>query len=191
MMSDEGSILDATVLDGQAATDVGEPSEDVPDVPALDLTEDGPVVAPPASVATSDEAVLAVIAERDGYLDALQRLKAEFANARRRSAEQASTQRMQAGASLVEKLLPVLDSCEAALSQGVEEVRPISDALFEALVGLGLRRVDPVGEAFDPEQHEAVLHEEGDGEQIVTETLRTGYSWNDRVLRPAMVKVQG
>jgi len=42
-----------------------------------------------------------------------------------------------------------------------------------------------------PRLHEAVLHEEGDGDPVVAEVLRTGYLWNSRVLRPAMVKVRG
>jgi molecular chaperone GrpE len=139
----------------------------------------------------SEEAVVAIIAERDDYLDQLQRAKAEFANARRRSDERAAQQRAQAAASLVEKLLPVLDSCEIALGQGIEEIRPISDALFDVLAAQGLERVEAAGEPFDPELHEAVMYEEGEGEQVVVETLRTGYRWNDRVLRAAMVKVQG
>lgn len=140
----------------------------------------------------SEEAVVALIAERDDYLDQLQRAKAEFANARRRSDERAEQQRAQAAASLVEKLLPVLDSCEIALGQGVEEIRPISTALIEVLTSQGLELVDAAGELFDPEVHEAVMYEEGEGgEQIVLETLRTGYRWNGRVLRAAMVKVQG
>lgn len=143
------------------------------------------------TVELTEEAVVALIAERDEYLDTLQRLKAEFANARRRSDERAAAQRSQAAVDLVEKLLPILDSCDAALNQGVDEVKPISDALFEVLAAGGLERVDPNGESFDPQLHEAVLHEAGDGDQIVVETLRPGYSWNGKVVRPAMVKVQG
>jgi len=44
---------------------------------------------------------------------------------------------------------------------------------------------------FDPNVHEAVMHEEGDGEAVVVEVLRAGYVWNQRVVRPAMVKVKG
>jgi molecular chaperone GrpE len=50
----------------------------------------------------------------------------------------------------------------------------------------------PEGTPFDPNQHDAVLHEAGDGgESVVVEVLRTGYAWKGRVLRPAMVKVRG
>jgi len=170
-------------------------SDDAAEIIDAEVVEAEDVVADAAAPGTpsdiTEEAVVALIAERDEYLEALQRLKADFANARRRSDEQAASRRTQAAADLVERLLPVLDSCDAALGQGVEEVRPVSEALFEVLSAQGLVRLDAVGEPFDPEVHEAVLYEEGEGEQIVIETLRMGYRWNERVLRPAMVKVQG
>lgn len=172
----------------QAAADVVAEAEAVVAESAATATA-APAPGTPADI--SEEAVVTLIAERDEYLDALQRLKAEFANARRRNAEQASSQRQQAAADLVEKLLPVLDSCDAAIAHGVEEVQPIASALFDVLAAQGLSRLDPTGMPFDPEQHEAVMHEAGDGEPTVAETLRTGYIWNERVLRPAMVKVQG
>ena len=58
----------------------------------------------------------------------------------------------------------------------------------------GLEVIDTDGVVFDPNLHEAVMHEpavEGDGTTIVSDTLRTGYLWKGRVLRPAMVKVRG
>lgn len=184
-MSDEASQAEAVV-------DESIPDQDPPIDADQELVDElDPERESAEIVEISEDTVVALIAERDEYLDALQRLKADFANARRRSDEQAASRRLQAEADLIEKLLPVLDSCDAALGQGVEEIKPISDALLDVLATRGLRRVDPVGEPFDPEQHEAVLHEEGEGSQVVTETLRTGYAFNDRVLRPAMVKVQG
>ena len=55
-----------------------------------------------------------------------------------------------------------------------------------------VRKVVEEGVEFDPNVHEAVMHEEGgDGTAVVAEVLRTGYLWNQRVLRPAMVKVRG
>jgi molecular chaperone GrpE len=53
----------------------------------------------------------------------------------------------------------------------------------------GLERIDTDGKPFDPNVHEAVLQEEGDGDPVVGETMRTGYALRGRVLRPAMVKV--
>ena len=188
---------DATGPDEPTEAPTEAPTEEMDDtVDQLvdgDLTEAAPAAAATdgAMVEMTEEAVVALIAERDEYLEALQRLKAEFANARRRSDEQASSQRQQAAADLVGRLLPVLDSAQAALNQGVEEVRPLSEALLEVLTSQGLSELDPVGEPFDPEQHEAVMFESGEGEQVVIETMRLGYVWNDRVLRAAMVKVRG
>lgn len=132
-----------------------------------------------------------VTAERDQYLDALQRLQAEFENFRRRSASDAE-QRVAAGiARLAEHLLPVLDGCDAAVSQGLDQVAPIHSSLTTTLQKEGLERIEAVGQQFDPTEHEAVLHEAGDGdEQLVIEELRSGYRWKGRVLRAAMVKVR-
>ena len=177
--------VDADVPDADAAAEAPaavDPDQASPEAAAA--MAEGPVE-------ISEEAIVTLIAQRDEYLDQLQRMKAEFANHRRRSAEQAESLRAQAAADLVGKLLPVLDSASAALGQGVEEVRPLSDALVEVLTAQGLEPVDPVGEPFDPERHEAVLFESGEGEQTVVETMRLGYIWNERVLRAAMVKVRG
>ncbi|WP_419924134.1 nucleotide exchange factor GrpE [Candidatus Poriferisocius sp.] len=132
-----------------------------------------------------------LLAQRDSYLSDLQRVTAEFANYRRKAAERQQETVAMAAAGIVEKVLPVLDACEAAVAQGAEDVAPIRDALFGALEREGLARVDETGAPFDPNWHEAVVHEPGDGEAVIAEVLRAGYRWNSRVLRPAMVKVRG
>ena len=137
-----------------------------------------------------DPAVL--VAERDEYRDTLLRLKAEFDNYKKRTAREQSDVRERAAEALVEKLLVVLDACDAAIGHGATDVEPIAKVLGEVLEREGLVRLAPVGEPFDPNHHEAVMHEPGDGgEPVVVETLRTGYEWKGRVLRPAMVKVKG
>jgi molecular chaperone GrpE len=73
----------------------------------------------------------------------------------------------------------------------MEDVAAIHAQLLGTLEKLGLAGVVEVEVDFDPKIHEAVLHEEGDGDPVVVEVLRTGYLWNSRVLRPAMVKVRG
>jgi molecular chaperone GrpE len=90
--------------------------------------------------------------------------------------------------------LPVLDAFDSAIIQGVEGISPIHKALFDALQKEGLEVIDTDGVVFDPNLHEAVMHEEADAddaEPMVSETLRTGYLWKGRVMRPAMVKVRG
>lgn len=130
--------------------------------------------------------------ERDEYRDTLQRVKAEFDNYRKRTAKEAGETRERAAAALVAQLLPVLDACDAAVLHDATDVGPISKMLLETLAKEGLEPMIPEGQLFDPELHEAVLHEEGDGgDSVVTESLRTGYLWKGRVLRPAMVKVRG
>lgn len=132
--------------------------------------------------------------ERDEYRDALVRLQADFENYKKRMIKQQTEHLERAAASLVDKLLPVLDTADLALAHGGgEDVKQIAASLMGALEKEGLERVAGEGAPFDPTLHDAVAHEpgEGDGEQVVVEVLRAGYRWKGRVLRPAMVKVRG
>ncbi|MCP4086084.1 MAG: nucleotide exchange factor GrpE [Actinomycetia bacterium] len=133
-----------------------------------------------------------VTAERDEYLDSLQRSQAEFANFRKAVTKRESDARARAAEALVAEMLPVLDACDAALAQGVVDVEPVHKTLLDVLERAGLSRVDPnPGELFDPNAHEAVMNEPGDGgEPEVAEVLRAGFAFKLRVLRPAMVKVR-
>ena len=137
----------------------------------------------------------AVIAERDAYLEDLQRVTAEFTNFRRQTMKRNTELVAQAASRLARELLVVLDACEAAVSQGVEGIEALQSQLLGVLSAEGLAVLGTVDEPFDPGFHEAVMSEEsGDGGQdapTVAEVLRTGYAWNGRVLRPAMVKVRG
>jgi molecular chaperone GrpE len=178
---DEGAPADATAA---SVDDVFATIEEAFLVDG-DVEDDGDVVAGLGSPT-------AVEAERDEYRDALQRVKAEFDNYRKRTAKEAAETRDRAAEALVRQLLPVLDACDAALLHDATDVGPISKMLLENLGKEGLEPMIPEGQAFDPELHEAVLHEAGDGgDAVVIESLRTGYLWKGRVLRPAMVKVRG
>ena len=135
-----------------------------------------------------------VSAERDEYLDLARRVQADFENYKRRVETQKAETVARAAESLASELLPVLDACDAALEHGADDVAPIQAALLAALERKGLERIDAEGADFDPEMHEAVLTESGDGGPngpVVAEVMRPGYQWNSRVLRPAMVKVRG
>lgn len=163
--------------------------------------EPGDGVGAPVEFASCEEALEdalgdleRVTAERDEYLAVAQRLQADFENYKRRIDAQRVEQAARAAESLVEELLPVLDGCEAALAHGAEDVAPIWSSLFGTLERKGLAKVDEIDVVFDPNRHEAVLREDGegiDGEPAVAEIMRAGYQWNGRVLRPAMVKVRG
>jgi molecular chaperone GrpE len=131
-----------------------------------------------------------LLAERAQYLDAYRRAQADFENYRKQAQKRHDDAVVRSLGRFVESLLPVLDSCDAALSHGATEVEPVLAALYGALNKEGLERVDPKGAPFDPTEAEAVLHEPGEGgEQVVAEVLRPGYRWRGQVLRPAMVKV--
>lgn len=134
----------------------------------------------------------ATIVQRDEYLATAQRLQADFDNFRKRSATDAAA-RVEAGLGrLADALLPVLDACDAAALQGEESVGAIRNQLITVLEREGLESIASTGAPFDPNLHEAVLHEAGDGgEPTVAEELRKGYAWKGKVLRAAMVKVQG
>jgi molecular chaperone GrpE len=135
-----------------------------------------------------------LLKERDEYLDGLRRVQAEFENYRKRVMKQQADHEARATESLVAALLPVLDACDAAVAQGVDGAQPIAAALHGTLTKEGLVMMEAEEAPFDPEQHEAVQHEPGDGSEAgptVAEVLRTGYEWKGRVLRPAMVKVRG
>lgn len=134
-----------------------------------------------------------VTAERDQYLDASRRLQAEFENYRKAVAKREVEARERANESLIAELLPVLDACDGALASGATDVEPVRASLLDTLTKQGLTRIDDLEAPFDPERHEAVMHEpdEDGAGPVVAEVMRAGYLWKGRVVRPAMVRVRG
>jgi molecular chaperone GrpE len=148
--------------------------------------------------ALDDEQVEALRAERDGFLADSQRLAADFANYRKQSDKRVADTAAAQSAGLVRDLIPVLDACDSALLQDPGSAAgPIRSALLGELVKNGLELLAPeVTDVFDPEMHEAVMHEPATDESaqdgpVIGEVLRAGYLWKGRVVRPAMVKVIG
>jgi molecular chaperone GrpE len=135
--------------------------------------------------------------ERDDLREALLRRRAEFENFRRRTDRERQTWNAEAEAALVTELVPTLDSLEQALrtESDADALRDglelIQRELLATLARLGLTVHDPVGQPFDPLTDQALLHEEAldAAEGVVLETLRKGYLFKARLLRPAMVKV--
>ena len=134
--------------------------------------------------------------ERDDLQDQLLRRRAEFENYKKR----VERDRQQAGtdsvAGVLKALIPTIDNLDRALDapggeglrQGVELIRRELLALLDAQ---GVVRDDPQGERFDPERHQALSHETAPGheEGTVVEVFGKGYTYKDRLLRPALVKV--
>ena len=147
----------------------------------------------PGSGGIEPDPLAIVTRERDEYRDALVRLQADFENYKKRVLKQQTEHLERAAESLVDKLLPVLDTADLALAHGGgEDIKQVASALTTVLEREGLERIDLDGGPFDPTLHDAVAHEPSDGGgQEVVEVLRAGYRWKGRVLRPAMVKVKG
>jgi molecular chaperone GrpE len=165
---------------------------------------DSDIVAAPQDAAIDVDAIIDADGrseaerQRDDYLNALQRLQADFENYRKRVTRLSEDAGVRAAGDLVVKLLPVLDAFDLAqahfASGESEEATALAQArglLLDTLAREGLERIDAVGVPFDPQIHDAVMHEEGDGEQKVDEVLRAGYRWKGGVVRPAMVRVKG
>ena len=147
-------------------------------------------------VEATDE-VEAVTRERDEYLEALQRLKAEFDNYRKRVARDQQELAARAHERLVRELLPVLDDLERALeaadkheeAQLEEGVALVHRSFAEVLAREGLVEVPTEG-AFDPHSQEALLAQPSPEEEgTVIQVLQKGYKLGDLVLRPARVIV--
>ena len=141
--------------------------------------------------------VTALAQERDEYLDALQRLKAEFDNYRKRVARDQGDLVARASERLVKQLLPVLDDLERTLEAATDHdegqledgVRLVHRALADALAKEGLVEVATEG-AFDPHTQEALLSQPSpETEGTVIQVLQKGYRLGDHVLRPARVVV--
>jgi len=136
------------------------------------------------------EDISRLAAERDDYLEQLRRVTADFDNYRKRMLKQQSDHVERAAEALVEKLLDALDTFDLALAHG-EGFDQVHAALLGVLEKEGLQRIHPKDQAFDPNEADAVAHEDADDGPVVSEVLRSGYRWKGRVLRPAMVKVRG
>ena len=129
--------------------------------------------------------------QRDTYRDLAQRVQADFENYRKRVQAQARDEAERATARLAEALLPVLDATEAAYLRHPDEVGPLLNVLLAELRKQGLEALNLQDQPFDPNLAEAVAHEPGEGgDVVVAEVLRSGYRWNGRTLRPAMVRTR-
>ena len=154
---------------------------------------------PDATVAAPEGSELADLQrERDDYKDRWLRKGAEFDNYRKRVERERREQADQAVVDLLQELLLVVDDFDRALTVGGDEggayrkgVELIHGKLHDLLRKQGLKAMDVIGADFDPKVHMAVMHEESpehrEGEVIGE--LQKGYLLNDRLLRPAMVKV--
>ena len=138
-------------------------------------------------------------AEADEQLRARQRATADLSNYRRRTEDERATVTQFANAVLITRLLAVLDDFDRALANvpdevhegWVEGVRLVERKLRSLLESEGVTPIEAEGEPFDPNVHEAVVHEETTDhpDNVVIGEVQRGYRLHDRVLRPALVRV--
>jgi molecular chaperone GrpE len=169
------------------------------ETPPFGTTDPGQETDPGAEEAARFEDDLSSLQrERDDLLDTTRRLQADFENYRKRVVREQTALVERSTEGLLEQLLPVLDSFELAvrnLEAGDvdEKVRKGIELVYAELTSVversGLERIEAKGAPFDPNEHEAVMQDDGDGEPHVEDVLRTGWKLKGRVLRPAMVRV--
>lgn len=152
-------------------------------------------------IADLEEALAAAEAQAADNLDRLQRSAAEFQNARRRQEKQLSDSIARAAEGVVKGLLPIMDDFDLAFKNLPEELSvdddpwvagfsQIQKKLGQLLEDQGVTVMDFEGE-FDPSKHEAVSSEPSEDVESgqIIETLRAGYEYKEKVLRPALVRV--
>lgn len=121
----------------------------------------------------------------------LQRTRADFENYRKQVEIQKENEKAAVKLATVYKLLPLLDDLDRAIATYSSELMPLAKSLEKSLKDLGLNKISSEkGTEFNPDLHDAVMVE-GDGEkELIEETLRPGYYYDNEVLRAAMVKVK-
>ena len=132
--------------------------------------------------------------------EALQRERADAINVRRRAEEDKVKMASFYKAKVIRDLLPALDNLERALKHVpkdladhdyVKGVKNVARQFEQNLESLGVEKIKTIGEEFDPDVHEAIHMEEGDGDvEVVCEELQPGYKLGDDVIRHAVVKVK-
>lgn len=188
MMNAETAEAEATGAEAETAEEVGEAELSDAEV-----------------IAQLREQLAAAEAKAADYLDKMQRTAADFQNSRRRLENQLAEETERANAALIMRLLPVLDDFDLAFQNAannhaeqdmgdqeswLEGFRRIHKKLVDALSDYGLERIESDGE-FDPMQHDALSSEPNESVPSghIIDTMRAGYRFKGRVLRPALVRV--
>ena len=132
--------------------------------------------------------------------DMVKRQMAEFDNYRKRTEKEKASMYEIGAREVIEKILPIVDNFERGLAAVPEEEKetPFVDGmnkiyrqLLSAFEGMGVKAIESVGQEFNPDYHNAVMHVEDEeaGENVVVEEFQKGYTYKDTVIRHSMVKV--
>jgi molecular chaperone GrpE len=194
-------------IPGREAEDMPGPdsSQPSPD-PDRNLTPSGAGEGPAASSKVEEdlsELLADAEAKRDEYLELAQRTKADFENFRKRMTAEVQAAAVRGKVQLAREVVPALDDLERAIeAAGLDPDGDSEDGfahgvllvfrgLRETLGRNGIEAVDPKGEKFDPNQHEALSTMPVDGTEsgVVVEVMQKGYRFGDQLIRPARVVV--
>jgi molecular chaperone GrpE len=194
----EGDIVDAEptvgeIVEGDIVSDLA--TEPTAIELGIDLPDDGD-----AAQSLLLRHLMEARQEAGEYLESLQRVAADFENYRKRVARDHAATVQRAGERVIKEILPALDNFDAALAYETQTtaeekildgIRGTYDALLTALGKEGLERIEAGGAVFDTAVHEAIGGDVGgDGELVVSQELRRGYTLAGRVIRPSLVMVE-
>jgi molecular chaperone GrpE len=203
-MGGVGGADGAVGVAGVAGGPVAAGAADVADPADLDPTAAATAAATADSAGESEpeqeaDPLACALAEADELRDRFARLQAEWDNFRKRTAAERVQERIRAAEALVERLLPIVDDLERAIEHSdtaneaslKEGIAAVHSKLTEVLEREGVKTINPVGEAFDANVHQAVGKEDDASvpDETVTKVYQKGYGMGDRVLRTAMVVV--
>jgi molecular chaperone GrpE len=199
---DGGEILDAMMNEAVGYDNDDVVEAEIVEFPDTESAAEKLGLAMPDDPAEAQELLLRELDEArqmsDESLANLRRVAAEFDNYRKRIERDQAENVVRASQRLVELLLPALDSFDAAIgtdtqtdieAKMLEGMTGTRSQLTDALAHEGVEPIDAVGHPFDPALHEAVSVVPGEGEQIVQQDLRRGYTMRGRVIRPSLVIV--
>jgi molecular chaperone GrpE len=190
---DEAAVREALKQETAEVEEASAPDavtdEDAGSAPASD--SDGQ-----ADAQEEDELAVA-LRERDEYLDLAKRAQADFENYRKRASKDIAAAGARARVGLIRELLPVVDNLERALA-GAPDDDPMAEGVRLVLMNMqgvlaraGVEAIEPQGETFDPNVHEALTTREQEGVEagVVLDVVEKGYKGADQVIRPARVVV--
>ena len=169
------------------------PAPEAQEVPPQEPTPETPAEAPAEAPAPAEDWEAKYTAERDSHL----RLAAEFDNFRKRTIKEKEASYGNGKADAVAKLLPVYDNLERALNQPTEDaaykkgVEMTMNELVKIFTSLGVEIFGNVGDVFDPNLHNAVMHIDSEelGENTIAQVFQKGFKIGEKVVRFAMVQV--
>ena len=179
---------DDTPLTTPESTPANPEPTNAPDDAAIPTTDE-----PVAPVAPeTDQATLALTDQIAELTNDLQRTRADFENFRK----QVEAQRLQAISvakyATIEQFLPLIDDMDRAIAAYPDQLQPLAKSFQKTLDSLHLAKINSApGTEFNPDYHEAVsVDDEGGDVDLISETLRPGYTYDGNIIRAAMVKVK-